>query len=209
MKFARNINIIFYTPEEYFQNIPKSMHILLDTYGINPLRKSATFGAYRKSPPYKPIKREFILCIGGPSSGKTHYISRNYNLMYYHHIEAKYFDDDYIKKTIQSCQNQGKSIILEGDYGTKEKREAILSILKNTMYKKCINLNVGIDLSRHLNNYHMKKTNNPKYLFEQLEKYKNNYEYPYFYEGFDEVVDIPFQAHFNNMNDYILFFEYS
>ena len=55
----------------------------------------------------------------------------------------------------------------------------------------------------------MKKTNNEKLNSNVYDAYLNNFEYPYFHEGFDEVIDIPFTPHFNNMNDFILFFEYS
>ena len=58
---------------------------------------------------------------------------------------------------------------------------------------------------RHLNNFNMKKTNNEKLNSNVYDTYLNNFEYPYFHEGFDEVIDIPFTPHFNNMNDFILF----
>jgi DNA 3'-phosphatase len=210
IKFARNLEILFYSPKEYFKNIPKSKDYLLDTYGIDIFKKHTTFGAYQKHPPYIPKKPEFIICIGPPSSGKTHYINRHYNLIYYHHIEAKYFENNYIKKMIQSNLGKGKSVILEGTYETPEKRsEAIEYLGRFRPITKCLNLNIGIDLCRHLNNYHMKKTNNPKVPSKIFKEYQRTIHYPYFHEGFDEVLDIAFDPHFNNMSDYILFFEYS
>ena len=85
MKFAKNVQIKFYTSNQYFDNRALPNDYVLDTYAINLFRKYATFGAYRKTPPQKPKKLEFILCIGSPSSGKSFYINRNYNLLYYQH----------------------------------------------------------------------------------------------------------------------------
>lgn len=210
MKFAENIQIKFYTSNYYFNNKPMTNNYVLDTYGINIFKKYATFGAYRKNPPIKPRKLEMILCTGSPSSGKTFYINRNFNLIYYQHIEVKYFDQNYIQQIIKSCLSRGKSIILEGSFETIQKRaEALSYIGRYKVIKKCININVGTDLCKHLNNYNMKKTNNPKLKTDVFDSYLKNFEYPFFHEGFDEVLDVPFSPHFNNMNDYVLFFEYS
>lgn len=210
MKFAQNIKIKFYTSKQYFKNKALPNNYVLDTYAINMFRKYATFGAYRKNPPHKPSKLEFIICTGPPSSGKSFYINRNYNLLYYQHIEAKYFDSTYIQQVIKSCLNKGKSIILEGSYETIQKRAEALSFIgRHRVMKICLNINVGKDLCRHLNNFNMKKTNNEKLNSDVYDTYIKNVEYPYFHEGFDEVIDIPFTPHFNNMNDYVLFFEYS
>ena len=106
-----------------------------------------------------------------------------------------------------------KSIILEGTYQTLEKRAEVLGYIDKfrLIIKciKCINLNVGIDLCRHLNNFYMKKTNNQKVPSKVFKKYQQTVQYPYFHEGFDEVIDISFEPHFNNLIDYNLFFEYS
>ena len=48
IKFAKNINIDFYTSQEYFNNIDRPNEYLLDTYGIQKLKKYATFGTYQK-----------------------------------------------------------------------------------------------------------------------------------------------------------------
>lgn len=213
IKFAINLGLLFYSPKEYFRNIPKSKNYLVDTYGIDIFKKYCTFGTYKKHPPYIPNKLEFIMCIGPPSSGKTHYINRYYNLIHYHHLEAKYFDNNFIKQTIQSNLDKKKSIILEGTYQTLEKRAEVLGYIDKfrPIIKciKCINLNVGIDLCRHLNNFYMKKTNNQKVPSKVFKKYQQTVQYPYFHEGFDEVIDISFEPHFNNLIDYNLFFEYS
>lgn len=213
-KFAKNVNIEFYTPYNYFvnnSNINDNSHnYVLDTYAIDVFRKYSTFGAYRNSPPHKPNKLEFIVCMGCPSSGKSFYINRNYNLIYYQHIQAKYFDSAYIQQLIKSSLNKRKSVILEGSYETLQKRAEALSFIgHHRVTKKCLNVNVGKDLCRHLNNFNMKKTNNQKLDSCVYDRYFKNFEYPFFHEGFDEVIDIPFTPHFNNMNDYILFFEYS
>ena len=210
MKFAKNIQIKFYTSNQYFDNRALPNNYVLDTYAINMFRKYATFGAYRKNPSHKPTKLEFILCIGSPSSGKSFHINRNYNLLYYQHIEAKYFDNSYIQQIVKSSLNKGKSVILEGSFETSQKRAEALSFIgRHRAIKKCLNVNVGKDLCRHLNNFNMKKTNNEKLNSDVYDAYIKNFEYPFFHEGFDEVIDIPFSPHFNNMNDYVLFFEYS
>ena len=102
-----------------------------------------------KTPPQKPKKLEFILCIGSPSSGKSFYINRNYNLLYYQHIEAKYFDNSYIQQIVKSSLNKGKSVILEGSFETSQKRAEALSFAgHHRVIKKCLNINVGKDLCK-------------------------------------------------------------
>ena len=72
-KFAFNIGINFYTPEEFFLNHKKEINFIFD--GFNPY----TYCQISDDIKFKNNTKELIILTGPPCSGKSTFYQDNYN----------------------------------------------------------------------------------------------------------------------------------
>jgi bifunctional polynucleotide phosphatase/kinase len=141
-KFALNIGIPFFTPEEYFLGEPESKKEL-----------SGYLLDYKKYTEYPQIKCKANLAIivsGYPGSGKS-FLAKQYDC--FSHISKDKYKNQFNKMLIEKAK-EGQPMIIEGLYPTNKSRYELKNILKKYNYKIIyIHMLASYNLSYHMNLY--------------------------------------------------------
>lgn len=185
-KFALNIQNLyeistkFKTPEEFFLNKPEEKFVLK---GYNPKTFKNTL-AYSVN----CNKKEMILMVGLPASGKTSLAK-----LYAEECDYAYISMDALKTQVK-CINAVKealkdkrSIIIDNTNYSAGKRKLYIDLAKPYNYTiRVIQMNVPIELAKHLNYMRMIKTGSkiPTLVYNKLNK---EYEAPDEGEGIDRI----------------------
>jgi len=165
-KFALNLGIKFYTPEEYFLDEDEEVYNL-DGYKLDNNHKGTKIDV--------TVKKELVIVSGLPGSGKS-YLAKKF-------IDYKFFSRDeygtkYLKLAEKSIKNN-EPVIIEGLFSTNESRNKVLELVKGTDYTtRLIQMDTDEELAYHLNLYRSLfegKNKIPRIVYY---KYKKNYEEP-------------------------------
>jgi bifunctional polynucleotide phosphatase/kinase len=165
-KFALNIGVKFYTPEEYFLG-NKAEEYTLEGYQLDNKHKGTEIDT--------SVKKELVMISGLPGSGKS-YLAKKFK-------SYKFFSRDengskYIKLLETSIKNN-EPVVVEGLFQDNESRNKILQLVKNTDYtKRLIQMETDVDLAYHLNLYRSLYEGKNKIPMIVYHKYKKNYEKP-------------------------------
>jgi len=206
-KFASNIGVKFFTPEEYFLNLKPAPHSLKG-FNVNSLVSEGPTVLPSSSPilPPKqyPPAPEIVLFVGYPSSGKTAFFKRHFESSAYEHIDesivktrSKYLP--MVEKSIKS----GVSCVVETTNCTKKHRKLLLDLAQTLSCPiRCFAFQTSYELAWHNNLYralgkpilaaNRGRLYEPWELRTQLPKsnfntYKDTYEAPTPAEGFGEI----------------------
>ncbi|KAI7850069.1 polynucleotide kinase 3 phosphatase [Circinella umbellata] len=196
-KFAENIQLSFYTPEEYFLNEPKAEF----TYGLfEPSKYSDSSPLFTPtSTPLIPTDKsqELIVCVGFPASGKSSFCKK-----YVVPHNYVYINQDTLKtreKCIKACQqalSEGKSAIVDNTNPEASTRANYIRLAKNAKIPvRCFNFTADEYLANHNNYFRALHTKGGK--SEPLSRiayntFKSRFQAPKKTEGFDEIKDINF-----------------
>lgn len=191
-KFALNCKINFYSPEQLFNKSTKKEKFIT-TYNVN-------FDDIKKINSNYPSlsfkKKEMILMIGFPGSGKSTFVEKNLIPLGYVRINM-----DTLKtkaKCIKECEKQlslGNSVVIDNTNPDKETRKIYIDLaLKKKYYVKCIELLSDMAISYHASHYRSYKTqgntkNIPMLVYH---KYKKIYKEPNKDENINEIIKINF-----------------
>lgn len=169
-KFAINLGLIFYTPEEYFLNKEKEEYKLkgyqLDYTGKN-----------------KKIKlnntKEIIVLSGYPGSGK----STLANTLIQSNKNYKFFsrdkDGNKFLSLLEKSMKNNNPVIVEGLFVSNRARNTILELANEYDYiKRLIQFNTGFDIAYHLNLWRSLNSDSIKIPLIAYRKYDKNYEEP-------------------------------
>lgn len=166
IKFAENINVKFYTPEEIF-----------------PME-------YRKFSkiPIIPDKKEVIIMIGFPGSGKSTFINKQLPVDDYYIV-----DGDTLKTTDKMLKaankHLDKSIVFDATNGTKEKRKVYIDFAKeNNMDVRCIWISTPIEEALENIKIRYEKTGTKKIPLVALMTYQKKFEEPTSDEGCEVII---------------------
>ena len=196
-KFAHNINLDFYTPEEFFKSTNKCLDYKIESYKYLENNNKQIKTVY-KSDKDKQYDKILIICVGLPGTGKSTFCKKNY---------ANYtcINQD-ILKTRKRCVNEcdkninlGKNIIIDSTNPGAELRKEYIELGKNNKYYiVCLYFDIDVNLAKHINNYRMKITGNPKVPEIAYNMYKSKFKLPSETEGFDEIQYVDFIPEFEN-----------
>ena len=184
-KFAINLNLNFYTPEEFFLNEEKTDNYILD--GFNPLKYKLK--PYKKLKIKKKAEKEMIILVGCPGSGKSKFCKKyfsNYVRINQDKLKTK-------QKCIKLCKeslNNQKSVIIDNTNPDKKARKLYIDLAKANKYTiNCYLMNVSKDLGKHMNFYRYKKSGGKKKLVPAIvyNVYFKKLEYPSIDEGFNQI----------------------
>jgi bifunctional polynucleotide phosphatase/kinase len=225
-KFALNIGINFYTPEEYFLNYNKQKFNI----GFNPFLNIQDSKIYSSNQLInnqlyiqnlilqflgEPSQLQLIIMVGPPASGKTT-ICKKY-LIPNNYI---YINNDTLKsknKCLLIAENSlrnGESCVIDNTNPKKIDREPYLQLAnKYGAISKCIEIDISINTAQHLNNfrYHQSKFQIKKIPIVAYRIFYKYYQSPNIDEGFDDIYrfnNIFELLELNNKNDLKLWFNY-
>lgn len=196
-KFALNIGIEFYTPEEFFLKGAKEEPYRLTGFDPHEFLREYTKNEYH----FEPRKKELIILIGPPGAGKTEFTKKYILPENYVHINQD------ICKTKKRCLElaekairKNKSLIIDSTNPDVLSRTEYISRAKNAGYKniRAIVLVTPIELAKHLNNVRniYSKGQIPKINDIVYHIFKKKYVAPIKADGFDviEYVDFAFDS---------------
>lgn len=174
IKFAKNIGIQFFTPEEFFLGDKSNLNYKLSGYLLDNNSKNTKINI-------KPENNKMIVISGYPGSGKSHLANKLSNEC--DGKEFTLFSRDLLQnkfhKKLEESMEQGEPVIVEGLYPTNLARQELITLADKYHYTTLyIHVKTSYELAYHLNLY--------RSLFEEKEKipeivymkYRKNFEYP-------------------------------
>ena len=174
-KFAHNLKVKFFTPEEYFLDQP------IDS---QPWKyKGYDISNHQFESLIPKTDASIIMLSGYPGSGKSE-SAKNY---FPNHLHLS-GDENKSKLGKLILQNIKNNIVIEGLFYKKSQRKKIIDIVKKNKKKiTLIHLDVPINLAQHLNTYRQMKTNKKisTVVYRVYDKY---YEPPELSEGFEQIL---------------------
>lgn len=210
-KFALNIGINFLTPEDfYFDNSPQEKYKLA---GINPVEFIAALGTTKDRDRgtddayvFVPRKKEMIVMIGPPGSGKSEFVKNNVLVHGYVHInqdtcktKAKCLAET--KKALE----EKKSVVIDNTNPDVLTRMAYTQLAKNSGYKniRAIIINIDSMIAKHLNNVRHVYSNGliPNVNGIAYHVYKKKYVKPQTCEYFDKIETVDFIFDTSHLED--------
>lgn len=203
IKFAINIGIDFYTPEQFFLNQKNKEKYTLD-FDPTSLLDNNKFSFI------KTKEQQVVLFVGFPGSGKTSFYNFYFKPLGFIHINQDTL------KTKAKCEkeykkelNNGSSIVVDNTNPNIEKRKFFIDLAKEKgLQVTCVNFDFTMREAQHINNYRSKKggRNVPIVTYRVFRK---KFEVPSLNENFDEIFNVRFIPNFSSKEDKILFLELS
>jgi bifunctional polynucleotide phosphatase/kinase len=165
IQFAKNINVKFYTPEEFFLNEQKGGEIIIQKYEIH----------YFTQP-------TMIILMGPPATGKSTFYS-NYLSNYDLFSQDIYKTKTKLVKELMKNLMEKKTCVVEGLLYTKEMRQFYISLGKEHNYKiHLIFLDKDLEICKKNNDLREKKV--PCIVYSKYNKY---FEEPSLNENIDKL----------------------
>ncbi len=174
IKFAKNLQVKFYTPEDFFLGESSQQNFKLSGYLLDNTSKNTKIDI-------KPESHKMVVISGYPGSGKSHLAQKLTNE---HDGKAfKLFSRDLLQtkfhKKLSESMEQGEPVIVEGLYPTNQSRQELITLAEkfhyNTVY---IHVKTTYELAYHLNLYRSLFENKEKVPEIVYMKYRKNFEYP-------------------------------
>lgn len=204
-KFAANIGITFYTPEEFLWEDASSCYWKYSGVDPKKIMDNNTESDYV----FEPLKKgkEFIVIMGPPGAGKTEFVTKN--ILPYK--KYTYINQDLIgtkAKTLEElnkAMEEGKSIVVDATNPSLDVRKQYIKLAVNADYDRlrCIEISTPIDVAMHMNNVrHVYSEGKiPKVPKIAYNIYKKNYTKPTDIEGFDIVETVNFSLDLDKLQD--------
>jgi bifunctional polynucleotide phosphatase/kinase len=189
IKFAHNSGIKFMLPENLFNKekiIPPEIEYPID-FDTIPTEQKFIF---------TPQKKEMIIMIGMPGSGKSTFVKNYIEPHGYGVINRDTAKT--IPKCIKECEKfiaNGQSVVIDNTNPSIDAREKFTSIaIKNKYSMRCFVMTTNIQLAKHNALYRQYMTNGAVEHIPDLvyNMYKKKYVEPTTKEGFTEIVKLDY-----------------
>ncbi|KAI7902980.1 polynucleotide kinase 3 phosphatase-domain-containing protein [Cokeromyces recurvatus] len=200
-KFAANLQINFYTPEEFFLNEPKTTHFSWKGFDANQyLSLELPLYTPQDTPLFnREQKREVIICVGYPASGKSRFVEkylvkeRGYIHINQDTLKTK---DKCIKRCKEALENSTSSIVIDNTNPERSTRAIYIKLAQEAKAPvRCFYFGDNMDLAQHNNYYRaLYQQQDPKRLLSSIvfHKFKKSFQPPTLSEGFEEIKQIHF-----------------
>ncbi|KNC86338.1 hypothetical protein SARC_01498 [Sphaeroforma arctica JP610] len=209
-KFAQNIGIEFYTPEEFFDE-RKAVPFILSGLAPHDYFKDRPQQIVTGDDKLTSDTQEMVLNVGFPASGKTTFYNTHMKPMGYTHVNMDTIGT--AKKCLQVCRESlgaGKSVVIDNTNPTKATRQDYLAMAKEFGVPcRCFLFSADKSLAIHCNTFRAvyKKTVD-KLPMIALHTYAKRLEPPTTDEGFSKIVNINFVPDFSDEKERTAFYSY-
>lgn len=228
-KFASNIKINFYTPDQFYNAFSSDINDLIDIdnileskkmekynieyslKGFNPnsyvknLEEKISKGKKISLPKFTPREKELIVMVGIPGSGKSSFV-KEYIIPHKYiriNMDELKTTKKCIDKTIQNL-TKGKNIVIDNTNLDIESRMKYTTIAKKYGYEniRCIVMNTDIDIAVHMNNVRHIYSEGEVPLINKIAYHRfKKYVPADFDENFDKIEEVNFVLDMNNFED--------
>lgn len=192
-KFALNIGIKFYTPEEFFLN-EKTYPLSDCNLGFDPSTVLSL-----PSSNILPIKncQELVLLVGYPASGKSTLANNIFKKANYICVSKDSLQKwSTVVNVVKLALQRGYSVCVDNTHPTIESRKRFLDLIpKNKeIHRRCIYLDTPLEICCHLNmmRERLSKGENKHIPLVAYYKFRKDFEKPSLNEGFDHIDHLSF-----------------
>ncbi|GBE82578.1 Bifunctional polynucleotide phosphatase/kinase [Sparassis crispa] len=197
-KWALNVNIPFFTPEEYFLKLPTASYTL-QGFHVSSIPKDVPLISPTSTPLLPaPSAPEIVLFVGFPALGKSSFYRTHFEPAGYVHVNQDTLRtrDKCVKAALEAVQN-GKSCVVDNTNRDAQTRKHFVNLAqKSDVPIRCVVFNGSIELAWHNNLY--RAYNLPPSLVEKNPKrdlvpytaftsFRAQYEEPQLNEGFTQI----------------------
>lgn len=203
-KFAANVGVKFYTPEEFFLNKSPAK---FDWLNVDPKTFLAKAATDKKE--YHSKSPELVILVGAPATGKSTFRKRYFEPNGYIAVNRDTMG------TMQKCVKaatealkSGKSVVADNTNPSAAARKDFIDCAKkNGVPCRCFVMDTPIELAHHMNYFRQTQTSGSVRRIPDVgyNVYKKNFETPTKAEGFTEIIKIPFIPKFDSKKDEELF----
>ncbi|PCH38769.1 PNK3P-domain-containing protein [Wolfiporia cocos MD-104 SS10] len=155
-KWALNVGIPFYTPEEYFLELPPAPYTLTG-FHVSSLPTDLPRVTPTSTPivPLTPNGPEIVLFVGYPSLGKSSFYREHFEPAGYVHINQDTLRTrDKCVKAAQEAVQEGKSCVVDNTNRNAETRKHYVDLAKRLRLPiRCFMFNGSMELAWHNNLY--------------------------------------------------------
>jgi len=202
-KFASNVGLTFYTPEEFFLGASPQPF----TMGGIDLRTHSNVTEC-DGLRLELGQQEMIIFVGFPGSGKSSFYRRNYgsNSKYVHINRDTLLTKAKCLKAVKEALQTGKSVVVDNTNPSASARAEYISLARSAACPvRCFHFVADKEFAKHLNIFRCKKDGQKKVPDIAYNIYQKQFEKPSTMEGFTEVKEIKFVPNFQSANDEALF----
>jgi len=190
-KFALNIGIPFYTPDDVFVRNFKIKKIKYELRGFDPANFIESYFCTKKLS-FKPRSKELVLMVGLPGSGKSEFVNQYILPHDYVHINQDTCKTKAkcLKLTEQAMKDDSSIVIDNVNLDTVTRAEYV-SLGQKYSYEhiRCIVMDTDVELAKHLNNVRHVYSDGtiPKIHYITYRTMQKKYEAPSKKESFDKI----------------------
>ncbi|XP_063933480.1 bifunctional polynucleotide phosphatase/kinase-like isoform X2 [Zophobas morio] len=208
-KFAFNVGLTFHTPEEFFLNAPPQP---FQWKGPDP--KLLPLSTSR-APPFVLEKDscELLINVGSPGAGKT-FFTENFLVPFgYRRINQDTLRS--LQRCLDLCDRllgNREKVVIDNTNAESSKRGLFLALArKHGVAARCLYFSTSRDLCRHNDIFReLTAGGRPRVGDIALNVYQRRFEMPTADEGFEAVIEVPFEVRFkaDQVREYELYCKY-
>ncbi|EDR11359.1 uncharacterized protein LACBIDRAFT_316135 [Laccaria bicolor S238N-H82] len=193
-KWAHNVGLNFFTPEEYFLGQPTYTNFELPGFHVSSIPELPLITPTSSPLLPTPLKQEIVLFVGYPCLGKTSFFRRHFLLQGYEHINQDNLKTrDRCIKALQSALGGARSCVIDNTNRDVSTRAHYINVANaHKVPIRCILFVGSCELAWH-NNLYRAYNLPPAVAARELLPYmaftsfRDNYEEPQSDEGFAEI----------------------
>ncbi|KAK7466961.1 DNA kinase/phosphatase Pnk1 [Stygiomarasmius scandens] len=197
-KWAMNVDLPFYTPEEYFLNQPTHTNIKLDGFNASSISELPHITPTNLPVVPEPKKQELVVFVGYPCLGKTTLYHRLFEPLGYQHINQDTLGTrNKCIKAVEEALENGNSCVIDNTNRDRQTRKHYIDVArKYNVPIRCFLFTGSMELAWHNNLY--RAYNLPPSVAEKavprevlpylaFTSFKSSFEEPELPEGFTEI----------------------
>jgi len=197
-KFAANVGVKFFTPEELFLEEKGVDESDIDWEAINPVSFISGIPKDKKLDENGIVseKQEMVIMVGPPASGKSTLTKKFFEPKGYIRINRDTLGTQAkCKKAVKEAFTEGLSVVVDNTNGSSSTRAEYVAIAQEQgVPVRCFLMSTSQEVADHLNYVRVRETKGdvrriPDVAYRTYDKY---YEEPEMSEGFNEVRKIEF-----------------